>query len=239
MRTMDDKAIQAKGDSDYRETLIRESESFILGIAHKAAGQYVSYSDDEWSVSLLAFHEAIEAYSAHKGHFLPFAELVIRRRLADSSKQQRKYQAEIPVNPRSFGGEYEEEEEDLSLRLQVLEGLETREEFVAKWEILALNQTLMPYGFSFLDLVEASPKTKKTKVACAKAVASLWNDSQRLKEMRNSCTLPIQFIVAKTWIQRKVIERHRKYIIAAIEIFTGDYPILAEYLRFMKEELKT
>jgi RNA polymerase sigma factor len=32
------------------------------------------------------------------------------------------------------------------------------------------------------------------------------------------------------------LERHRKYIIAAIEILAGDYPCLAEYMKPQREE---
>ena len=40
---------------------------------------------------------------------------------------------------------------------------------------------------------------------------------------------------AQSKVSRKTIERHRKYIIAAVIILTGDYPILAEYMKYMKE----
>ncbi len=39
-------------------------------------------------------------------------------------------------------------------------------------------------------------------------------------------------------LPRKIIERHRKYIIAGIEIISGNYPILSEYLKFVREELE-
>jgi RNA polymerase sigma factor len=37
-------------------------------------------------------------------------------------------------------------------------------------------------------------------------------------------------------VPRKILERHRKYIVAAIEILSGEYPYLAEYLRYIREE---
>jgi len=35
-------------------------------------------------------------------------------------------------------------------------------------------------------------------------------------------------------VPRKIIERHRKYIIAATEIVGGDYPHLSQYMSFIK-----
>jgi len=38
-------------------------------------------------------------------------------------------------------------------------------------------------------------------------------------------------------VPRKVLERHRKYIIAAVVILTGDYPGLTDYLDPGKERM--
>jgi RNA polymerase sigma factor len=43
-------------------------------------------------------------------------------------------------------------------------------------------------------------------------------------------------IEKNTHVPRKILERHRKYIIAAIEILSGEYPYLADYLRYIREE---
>lgn len=48
-------------------------------VTHK----YITKSDDEWSVVLSAFAQAIDNYNIGKGSFYSFAELVIRRRLID------------------------------------------------------------------------------------------------------------------------------------------------------------
>jgi len=59
-----------------------------------------------------------------------------------------------------------------------------------------------------------------------------------METMRRTRNLPVKAIENSLQIPRKIIERHRKYIITAIEIISGDYPMLCEYLRFVKEELK-
>ena len=38
---------------------------------------------------------------------------------------------------------------------------------------------------------------------------------------------------------RKILDRHRRYIIAAAEILSGEYPVLAEYLGYIRKALKT
>jgi len=55
-------------------------------------------------------------------------------------------------------------------------------------------------------------------------------------DMKHSKLLPIKKITENTKVPRKIIERHRKYIVTAVEILSGDYPHLSEYLAYMKED---
>ena len=45
----------------------------------------------------------------------------------------------------------------------------------------------------------------------------------------------IKKIIENTLLPRKILERHRNYIIAAVEILSGEYPLLAEYLSFIRK----
>lgn len=236
MREIDKKAIQAKNDKNYIEIFLKEFEFFILKAAHKVTGKYITKSDDQWSVSLSAFNEAIEAYSYEKGSFLSFSEIVIRRRLYDYIKKQSKYFCEVTINPFIF--ESDADEEDVTIKQEVMGKVAIEEDNDAKLEIEAISKILSDYGFSFFDLVSVSPKAKKTKTVCAKAILFISQNAILRSEMRKSKSLPLKIIENKLKLPRKLLERHRKYIIAAVEIMSGDYPILAEYLKFVKEELK-
>jgi RNA polymerase sigma factor len=50
--------------------------------------------------------------------------------------------------------------------------------------------------------------------------------------------LPVNVVEKNAKVPRKILERHRKYIIAAVEILSGDFPYLAEYIRFIREEFE-
>lgn len=236
MREIDKKAIQAKNDKNNIEIFLKEFEFFILKTAHKVTGKYITKSDDQWSVSLSAFNEAIEAYSYEKGSFLSFSEIVIRRRLYDYIKKQSKYFCEVTINPFIF--ESDAVEEDVTIKQEVMGKVAIKEDNDAKLEIEAISKILSDYGFSFFDLVSVSPKAKKTKTVCAKAIVFISQNAILLSEMRKSKSLPLKIIENNLNLPRKLLERHRKYIIAAAEIMSGDYPILAEYLKFVREELK-
>ena len=232
---MDHAAIAAKTDERILENFITENQRFILVCAAKAARRFVTKSDDEWSAALLAFHEAVGAYDAGKGSFRSFAALIIRRRVTDYLKGEMRHSIEIPVEPYTMTGELTDESPS-PLQVRVREQVtkmaeETVQTGSAAEEIGAMQQILGAYGFSFFDLSDCSPKAEKTRRQCALAVRTLIGESDLLARMQTSKTLPIRELALRSGVSRKLLERHRKYIIAAAEILTGDFPVLGEYLR--------
>ena len=105
----------------------------------------------------------------------------------------------------------------------------------ARAEIAEMQEILGGYGFSFFDLTESSPKTEKTKRSCGTAIRTLIATAVLLAKMRLARLLPIKELSEESGVVRKILERHRKYIIAGAEILDGDFPILAGYLSYVKE----
>ena len=243
------RAVLASQTSDaLRNDFISENKIYILAIACRAAGHYVSESDDEFSVALIAFNEAIDSYDESKGAFRAFAAVVIRRRIFDYIRSENRFSSEILLEPTALTGEIMEDSPETSLQMEVRQreaeiseqDTENRPEgSPVKDEIEAVQGLLRRYGFSFFDLADHSPKAGKTKEACARAVAYLLQNEELLQKMRQSCTLPIKEVLQATGISRKILELHRRYIIAAAEILNGDYPLLAEYMSYIKKALET
>lgn len=229
---------RAKTDEKEMNDLILKYEHFILKCASSVARSYVSKNDDEWSIALAAFLEAVKNYSIDKGSFLNFAELVIRRRTIDFIRSKSRYAPEVPINPILFDTESDEEEDNLSIKIAVAEKVSDPIDNSLKLEIELANDIFSSYGFTFIDLAECSPKAKKTKKSCAMAVVYMLKNPILVSNMKVMKLLPIKIIEKNTKIPRKILERHRKYIIAAVEIISGDYPYLAEYMRFIREEFE-
>jgi RNA polymerase sigma factor len=235
LRELDNLVLNAKADTSTRESLIRQQEFYILKCASKTSHRYITKSDDEWSVSLLAFSQAIDSYELDKGSFLSFAELVIKRRLIDYSKSQGKYNSEVFVDPILFDAPPEEEEDDIEIRLAVAEQVSKQDTGDIKLEIDTANAIFAAYGFTFFELSECSPRAAKTKKSCASAVNYLLHNPLLIQEMRDTRQLSLKNIEKNAKVPRKILERHRKYIIAATELLSGEYPKLAEYLHYIKE----
>jgi RNA polymerase sigma factor len=236
LRELDTLALEAKEDPSVLEKFIKQHEFYILKCASKTCHRYITKSDDEWSISLLAFTQAVEDYVLEKGSFLTFVKLVIHRRLIDYTKSQWKYNSEVSVDPIVFDAEPEDDCEDLSIRMAVAEQVSKQDSGNLKLEIADANIKFSEYGFSFFELPKCSPHAGKTKKSCAKAISFMLSNPLLINDLRSSKQLSIKIIEINTHIPRKILERHRKYIIAAIEILSGEYPYLSEYLRYIREE---
>lgn len=241
-------ALAAKTDEQALDNLINSRKSWILQVCSDVTHRYVTDSDDEWSIALLAFHEAVQSYEAEKGAFCAFASVVIRRRLLDEIRRQWRQKGEIRVLPGAFDGdlgrEGGESPDAASLEVQskiaeLSAGAPVDPAAAAREEIAAAQAILRPYGFSFFDLADSSPKAEKTKQACCRAVVALLKNEELLAKMRKNKALPMKELEVASGVARKILDRHRRYLIAAAEILSGEYPVLAEYLGYIRKALKT
>lgn len=236
MKEIDSLALNAKADPLIRENLIKKKEFYIIKCASKGCHRFITKSDDEYSISLMAFSQAIDSYELEKGSFLNFANLVIKRRLIDYSKSQGKYKTEVSIDPILFDTEPEEDNGDVQVRMAVAEQVSKQNNGDLKLEISEISLTFSSYGFTFLELAKCSPHAAKTKKACALAINYILQNSFLLNELRTTRQLPLKIIEKNIDVPRKILERHRKYIIAAVEILSGGYPHLAEYMRYIRED---
>ena len=243
MDELREKAIAAKTDERAFEELVAEHRQWILRCASEVTHRYITDSDDEWSVALLAFHEAVQNYDGEKGSLKALASVVIRRRVLDYIRSEGRHEAEMSVIPGAFDGELGEDgASGMNLRVQQAVAERSLDEAAddspdrAREEIAGMQEILKAYGFSFFDLAECSPRAGKTKLSCGKAVRTLIASAVLMALMRLKHLLPIKELSAQSGVVRKILERHRKYIIAAAEILDGDFPILASYMSFIREE---
>lgn len=236
MGEIDLEVIEVSKDRELKNYFIEKNELFIRKCASSCTRRFISKFDDEWSIALIAFSEAINDYSLEKGSFYGFAKLVIHRKLIDYIRKQDKHKNEILVDPSIFDSDSYKDENDGGMKESISKKMVFTVNHSLKYEIEAVNQVFSGYGFTFFDLAKCSPKAEKTKKACASAIDFILNDVKIINEMKQSKLLPILIIEKKKKIPRKLLERHRKYIIAAVEILSGEYPYLAEYMRTIREE---
>lgn len=237
MRTDVQEAVKARADEPFLERFIEAYQPFILRAASQSAGFSVTRSDDEYSVALLAFYEAVKTYDAANSSFGTYARLVIGRRLTDYYRTVRRFDAEISLAPQTFDGAVETEQPDAAMQMAVVEKMAAPAPADAAEEIRSADAMFREYGFTFYDLEKCAPHADKTRKSCAAVIAVLLYTPSMLAEMRRTRGLPIRELAQQSSVSRKLIERHRRYIIATALLLDGEYPALAEYLQPVRTEI--
>lgn len=229
-------ALKAKTDPAAREKLIAHEKPTILKLASKTCKKYVTESDDEWSVALYAFSRAIDTFEASNAKFTTFAAVVIDHALIDYLRHENKIVIrEISTDPEVFEDKGEPEE-SVEVREKILKKSQETLGSGISFEIAEVTRLLSLYGFSFYDLTKCSPKLKKPKSQCAKAVNYILKRPDVIRKVRENGKIPISEIAIATGIPSKTLDRYRRYILAVALILDGDYPELSEYLKFVRKE---
>lgn len=226
---IEERLVQVRENPILRDAFIREYTGFILSAVSKSTKRFVTQEDDVFSVALIAFDEAITKYQSEKGSFLSFAELVIRSRVIDEvRREQGKHGKTVPFSSmihRDAAGkeiEFEPRGEQDVVSDSVL-------------EIQAVSAELMHFGISFSDLPHSMPKSRKTKRECVGLLSYMKLHPELIAEIRQKGNLPAKTLQEQCGAGKKLLERHRKYLIAAAMIIGGDYPILSQYIKISEE----
>ncbi|WP_407066444.1 RNA polymerase sigma factor SigI [Geobacillus sp. TFV-3] len=220
-----------RGNEALRNELIRQYKPFIVKTVSSVCKRFIHEEDDEASIGLIAFNEAIEKYALHKGgSFLSFAELLIKRRLIDYIRKE--------VRTREFIWHVEDGEDGeqaaqtyVDAKLSVEEFYRQIEQEQRREEILHYQQVLKQFGIHFHDLVEQSPKHKDARLNAIRVAELLVANDEWLALLFRKKQLPIKQLETMASVSRKTIERNRKYIIAVAVILAGDYLYLKDYIK--------
>lgn len=218
------------GDMVARETLINNYRPFILRVASTVTHHYINpEQDDEFSVALIAFDEAINSYKpSRSGSFLAFAEMVIRRRLLDHFRRRVKTQNEIPLS--GLYSEEDEEEPGFAIVGAQQRYLSQTEAENRSLEIDDFQGALKRFGLDLAQLVSCSPKHCDTRDHLMQLVGTMVNDESVCQVLERTKDLPYKQLANQFRLTVKTLRRHRAYIIAIYLLKTGDYPLLKDYV---------
>lgn len=146
----------AKGDMDAADLLITNYLPFIKAQVVKVMKRPLDESqDDELSVGMIAFHEAINGYSKTRGSFLNYASMIIRSRIIDFWRKNNRHNQVISLT--SPG-----KTEDTTLEDHIDDGENQEKNIIirqaTKDEIIELSNQMHEFGVSLTDIAESSPK---------------------------------------------------------------------------------
>lgn len=219
----------AKESSSKADALIRAYIPFIRSEASKFMARICTEQDDEYSISMMAFYEAIIGYESSRGAFLSYAAMLIRSRLIDYRRKEARHKGQISLYEEADGDDDRTILDTIADPSDHYEESATRE--ATRQEIQELSAVMAQFEVSFSDVADNCPKQERTLDACARAIRYAAENTFLLDELLRTKKLPLAQLVWGSGAERKTLERHRKYILAMLLIQTNGYEIIRGHLR--------
>ncbi len=217
-----------KGDEILREILIQEYVPFIVKTVSQKLGRYVSIeNNEEFSVGLSAFNEAINSFDIKKGNkFLIYSKKVINSRLIDYYRSNKKNR-DIKVYPFTY---FEDEKFNALEKRYMMDNAGELEKIETADEISYFKLRLREYGINFDDLVLYSPRHKDSIRQCVKIARMITDDDRLYDMMTKRKAIPLNELMKITDVHRRTVERNRKFIITTCLIIKSDLDVLKAYV---------
>ncbi|WP_231687859.1 RNA polymerase sigma factor SigI [Bacillus sp. FJAT-27251] len=236
-KTLEEKvALIQQGDESLLDDLIKSYKPFIAKSVSSVCKRYISETDDEFSIGLIAFNEAIQKFSAEKGNsLLSFADVLIKRKVIDYIRQQNRNQT-VSFGFGSEGADEESQRSKIEDELSIENHWNKTDEERRRDEIYQFQLLLKEYDLSFQDLVKQSPKHADARRNAMEVARILSENEELTQQLLEKKRLPIKQLENMVSLSRKTIERNRKYIIAISLILIGDYYYLKDYIKGVLKE---
>ncbi|RSK26702.1 RNA polymerase sigma factor SigI [Bacillus sp. HMF5848] len=220
------------GDTQLQNEIIQKYKPFVAKTVSSVCKRYIQESDDEFSIGLIAFNEAIEKYSCEKGRaFIAFSELVIKRRVIDYiRKESRQPDIALDFTPNDDDG-------DMSTQshIDIKQALDQHnlmlEQEQRKAEIELYVDQLKDFGLTIKDLQEQSPKHEDARQNAINVAKTLVEHEELKTLLFEKKQIPMKLLQSYVTVSRKTLERNRKYIIAIAIILSGDFVFLRDYIK--------
>lgn len=219
---------KAKKDSKAADDLIQAYLPFIRSETAKFLHRAPVQEDDELSIAMFAFYEAIKGYSRLRGAFLKYAAMQIRSRLIDYYRREKRNMGQISLDSSSPDDDSPELIDTIRDDHDHYEESQMRE--ATRLEIEELSQQMQDFGVSMQDIADNFPKQRRTLAICQKAVHFARNDPALLEEFLRTKRVPLAKLAEGAGVDRKPLERHRRYLVAVLLICTNGYEILRGHI---------
>ncbi len=221
---------EAKADVKAADRMIADYMPFIKSETAKLTGSVPREGeDDELSIAMMAFHEAIEGYSRSRGAFLSFAALVIKRRLIDYGRREKRFSGHVSLSSPVTEDENVPLEDTIESENDEYEALHERE--ALRHEIAELTAQLAEFDITLTDVAKNCPKQERTQRACRELLIFAMKNPELIRKLRESGRLPVADLQKGSGVERKTIDRHRKYIVTLLLIYSNGYECIRDHLK--------
>ena len=219
----------AKTDPEAADALIGQYMGFIRSETVKfihAAPE--DGHEDELSIAMLAFYEAVLSYEKGRGAFLPYAARAIRNRLIDHYRTEKRHGNVISLHAPA-GGEEESGRCWTPCRTTGMRSAPMSAHGQPAGDP-GVRRPAGPVRLSFSDVADNCPRQDRTLAACRRVLDYARANPELLNKVAETGKLPMNELALGSGTERKTLERHRKYLVAILLAFTNGYEIIRGHL---------
>lgn len=202
------------------ENLIQHHMAFIIRTVSSLTGRYVAVeNDEEFSIALSAFAEAVDKYDEERGAFLGFAKLVIESRLKTYLAKEKARPREVSLDSLyESGQDFPDDRGDDS-------GKENLQE-----EVTLYKEELSLFGLTLEILADEAPKHRDTRRNALGIAEKASGDPPTVKVTYAKKRLPVRGVARIAQVTEKVVKRSKHFILAAMIIFIKEFPGLSRFI---------
>ncbi len=228
------KVLLAQKDPSAADALIEQYLPFIRSEAGKLSSPLPSQQEDEMSIAMFAFYEAAQAYRSGRGSFLKLAATAIRNRIIDYRRKQLRHAGVLSLDlpegaedERSVGDQIADPRTDLQQHQHRADARQEIDHFV---------QQLSEFGLNLTDIAENCPKQDRTLTACMQVLDYARQHPQLLEQLLQTKKLPLSQLALGAGVDKKTLERHRKYLVAILLAYTNGFEVIRGHLQGIKRK---
>ncbi len=227
------RVLAAQRDSLAADDLIAQYLPYIKSEAARTLGRFPTQDDDELSIAMFAFYEAILSYERGRGAFLKLAAAAIKNRLIDYRRKQARHERHLsldaPVGDMdvSVGQQLADAQADLNIH---------HDRADAQQEIAHFVLQLSEFGLSLTDIAENCPKQDRTMAACMQVLEYARRNTDLLEQLVATKKLPMRQLSEGARVEKKTMERHRKYIVAILLAYTNGFEMIRGHLQMLRQK---
>lgn len=214
------------GDEHLRNHFIKQYLPFIVKTCSAHIGCYIEVeNNEELTIAMIAFDEAISKYDPKKGTFIAFAERIIKNRLIDFQRTQDK------TNFISY------DDPDNTIAKHIASSQNLEQDVVEKTEIEHYENALKQFGLTYEDLIEASPKHIKTRTKALSIGKRASKEATIVDKLYKTKRLPITKIATQFKVTIKIIKRSKALITSVIVAYVEKFETITQWIdRALKDE---
>jgi len=207
--------IQA-GDKALREVVINDYFPFVIQILSDVLNTYIEIENNPYlSFGLEAFNKAIDKYDSTKGSFLTFAKYVIKNKVYDELRKEKKLKEEAT----------HEDNNILAVEENVFINYENAN------EINYFKEILLIFNLTIEDLIKESPKHKTVRKEGIRAGTIMSNEPIMMKYLYEKKQILRKQLAEKTGLSIKKIRYNRSFIIAVAIALDKEFSFICDYIK--------